>query len=216
MRADDYEAVIYQGAVYCVDCCPVPVEAEDVTPIFASDEWDHAPTCDTCGEIHDYMNLIEPPICHQDDPRRVRMAREVPKYNEIVCGNIAALENEGLTQGNILFFRKNTIEMAEEAGLNSEKAGKYFDKLLGKVIEEAPRESVSNDDPDEEQAQEFIERPFSVLVPWVPGDERTAWHPTEQFGQWSVLTRGAFQTEKEARQWAREHLNGNPYSVVKR
>ena len=138
MKAYDYEAVVYRGAVYCADCCPVPVEADDVIPIFASNEVDSAPVCDACGEIHDYM----------------------------------------------LFTEEHYRREAEAAG--------------------------------EEQAQEFIERPFSVLVPWVPDDERTEWHPTEKIGLWSVLTRGAFQTEKEARQWAREHLNGNPYSVVKR
>ena len=44
-----------------VGCLPagVKVTDEDVTPIFASDEWD-APgaACSECGELHDYMNLI--------------------------------------------------------------------------------------------------------------------------------------------------------------
>ena len=40
MKSFDYEAVVYDGAVYCVDCCPVDVESEDVSPIFADQEWE--------------------------------------------------------------------------------------------------------------------------------------------------------------------------------
>jgi hypothetical protein len=61
MKAWDYEAVVYDGAVYCVDCLPEGVDAESdaVTPIFASDEVP-APgaVCDQCGACHDYMNLL--------------------------------------------------------------------------------------------------------------------------------------------------------------
>jgi hypothetical protein len=58
MKGWDFDAVTYDGAVYCCECCPVPIDHEDVTPIFATDEVDSAPTCDVCGEIHDYMGII--------------------------------------------------------------------------------------------------------------------------------------------------------------
>ena len=60
MKAWDYDAVVYDGAVYCNECCPVDIESDEVTPIFASDEW-QAPgaVCDVCFTCHDYMGLIE-------------------------------------------------------------------------------------------------------------------------------------------------------------
>jgi hypothetical protein len=65
MHAWDYEAVTYDGAIYCVECLPPGVEADsdEVTPIFASDEW-AAPgaACEACGALHDYMSLIGPDI----------------------------------------------------------------------------------------------------------------------------------------------------------
>ena len=58
MKAFDFRAVVYDGEVYCVDCCPVPVESEEVSPIFADSEWDYAPTCTVCGAEHDYMTIL--------------------------------------------------------------------------------------------------------------------------------------------------------------
>jgi len=61
MKSFDFEAVAYDGAVYCVECCPVDVENEDVSPIFADQEWDYVPVCDVCGREHDYVILLEEP-----------------------------------------------------------------------------------------------------------------------------------------------------------
>ncbi len=60
MNDFDYEAVVYEGEVYCVDCLPseVDIEDPDVEPIFAGSEWDIAPVCCACGEVHDYMNIL--------------------------------------------------------------------------------------------------------------------------------------------------------------
>jgi len=59
MKSFDFEAVVYDGAVYCVECCPVDVESEDVAPVFADQEWDYVPVCDVCGREHDYVILLE-------------------------------------------------------------------------------------------------------------------------------------------------------------
>jgi chorismate mutase len=134
---------------------------------------------------------------------------------DIACENFSELLNDVMTESRIARFRDNVIEMANDAGFDGEEIAKQFDRLIEQRIEEQKREQVRNDDPDEEPEDGF-EPYFAILIPWVPEDERTEWHPTEQFGQWSVLTRGAFATAKEARQWAREHLNGNPYRVIKR
>jgi len=58
MKSYDFEAVIYNGAVYCIDCCPVDVDSEDVMPIFADQEWEYIPICEVCGAEHDYVSLI--------------------------------------------------------------------------------------------------------------------------------------------------------------
>ncbi len=59
MKAYDFEAVVYDGAVYCIDCCPVSAEDDNVMPIFADSEWDTAPVCDKCGAVHDYVTVLE-------------------------------------------------------------------------------------------------------------------------------------------------------------
>ncbi|MBU1621880.1 MAG: hypothetical protein KJ604_20685 [Gammaproteobacteria bacterium] len=59
MKAYDFDAVAYDGATYCVDCCPVPIEDEEVSPIFADEERDSSVTCDVCGMEHDYMTILE-------------------------------------------------------------------------------------------------------------------------------------------------------------
>lgn len=60
MNAYDFDAVAYDGAVYCVDCVSPETDMEndpEVTPIFADSEWDSYPVCFTCNREHDYVNL---------------------------------------------------------------------------------------------------------------------------------------------------------------
>lgn len=61
MKAWDFKAVIFDGAVYCVKCLPkgISVDGDNVSPIFATDEWDAEPVCDKCGQLHDYMNILQ-------------------------------------------------------------------------------------------------------------------------------------------------------------
>lgn len=54
---------------------------------------------------------------------------------------------------------------------------------------------------------------WTVLVPYVPREFRTEWHPDQSHGPFKVLTRGAFPTEAEAIKWGQKHLNGTPYTV---
>lgn len=66
MHCSDYEAVVYDGDIYCVGCLPEGVEVDGIdangddicTPIFACSEWDSYPVCDHCGEVHDYVTLL--------------------------------------------------------------------------------------------------------------------------------------------------------------
>lgn len=54
---------------------------------------------------------------------------------------------------------------------------------------------------------------YTLLVPYVPAEFATAWHPTEPTGPFATLNRGAFDTAADAIRWGREHLRGTPYSV---
>jgi hypothetical protein len=60
MKSFDFEAVAYDGEVFCVDCLPDDVDggSEGVMPIFADSEWDYAPVCCICGEKHEYMTIL--------------------------------------------------------------------------------------------------------------------------------------------------------------
>lgn len=57
MKSYDYDAVAYDGAIYCTGCLPGEAPADEVMPIFADSETDSYPVCDVCGTEHDYMSL---------------------------------------------------------------------------------------------------------------------------------------------------------------
>ena len=60
MKAWDYEAIGYEGEIYCTGCLPdgVDMQSGDVAPIFESSTWDSYPVCCVCGKVHDYVGLI--------------------------------------------------------------------------------------------------------------------------------------------------------------
>ena len=60
MKTYDYDAVIYDGEVFCVECLPHNVNCKDdvISPIFAGEEWQYRPVCCECGEEHDYMIIL--------------------------------------------------------------------------------------------------------------------------------------------------------------
>jgi hypothetical protein len=71
MKSYDFYAVAYDGEVYCKACCPVPLDSEEVFPVFADSEWDYYPSCNKCGLIHTYMNLTS-------DGREYEANRNIP------------------------------------------------------------------------------------------------------------------------------------------
>lgn len=77
MKAYDYEAVVYDGNVYCIGCLPDGVDEEDLEPIFALSEWDCYPVCDACGEAHEY-------VCLTEDGQRWRTERDGPQEGDLV------------------------------------------------------------------------------------------------------------------------------------
>jgi hypothetical protein len=60
MFAYDYDAVTYDGSVYCTECLPgsAAKHPEEIDPIFADSEWDTPPVCENCGEEHTYMTIL--------------------------------------------------------------------------------------------------------------------------------------------------------------
>ena len=57
MNSAHFDAVTYDGSVYCCKC--LESATEGVYPIFADSEWDSYPVCDICGQVHDYVKLTE-------------------------------------------------------------------------------------------------------------------------------------------------------------
>lgn len=60
MKSWDFDAVGYDGDVYCVECLPdgVSVDDDGVFPIFADSEWERPPVCCVCGTEHDYVAIL--------------------------------------------------------------------------------------------------------------------------------------------------------------
>jgi hypothetical protein len=56
---------------------------------------------------------------------------------------------------------------------------------------------------------------WTIQIPWVPRKFSTPWHPTDESGPFSVLSRGAFLTRNEAIDWGLIHLGGCPYTITK-
>jgi hypothetical protein len=58
MKAYDFDAVIVDSEVYCLECVPDGTDLDtDASPIFADSEWDYYPVCYHCGAVHDYVSL---------------------------------------------------------------------------------------------------------------------------------------------------------------
>lgn len=58
MNAFDYDAVIYDGDVYCFSCLPENINENDYEPIFVDSEWQEYPVCCECEEIHHYVKML--------------------------------------------------------------------------------------------------------------------------------------------------------------
>lgn len=114
MKAFDFDAVTYDGAVYCTQHCPVALNHEGVFPIFADSEWDYYPSCDVCHEKHTYVNLTDKGRIAEFNANGFvkdlmrRHQGELPKYawpggypmfyldadNNVLCPDCATKNNE--------------------------------------------------------------------------------------------------------------------------
>jgi hypothetical protein len=59
-EGDDFDAVVYDGEVRCVDCLPpgIDLDSGEVEPILAAEEWDAPAVCRICRAEHDYMTIV--------------------------------------------------------------------------------------------------------------------------------------------------------------
>jgi hypothetical protein len=54
-----YEAILWEGSVYCLSCIPPCARESEISPIYAESVWDTPPACENCGKIHDYMEITQ-------------------------------------------------------------------------------------------------------------------------------------------------------------
>lgn len=60
MKSWDYEAVTFDGDIYCTGCVPENADKEEISPVFASDEWAGPhPRCGKCGYVFEYLGEEE-------------------------------------------------------------------------------------------------------------------------------------------------------------
>lgn len=86
MNACDYEAVVYGGGIYCVECLPdgITERSEDVSPIFADAEWDSFPHCEHCGRAHTYVSLTDYGVSYVLDSIRESLRQPAGERNRIM------------------------------------------------------------------------------------------------------------------------------------
>lgn len=75
MKSTDVVGYTIEGAVYCPDCISPEAKAnkDDCSPVFADQEWDYTPTCDTCGEKLEGYNLTREGMLYECDSHDVEI-----------------------------------------------------------------------------------------------------------------------------------------------
>jgi len=106
MKSYHYNAVVYGGDVYCVECLPddVDVHGDDVDPIFADSEWEYVPVCEKCGVEHDYVTIIK------EEKAKVF---SVWSSNGVECFGIQPLEDCVIVRINDAAFPINATEVSD-------------------------------------------------------------------------------------------------------
>ena len=93
MKSYDYDAVFYDGEVYCKECLPEGINTDDYDPIFAGSEWDFYPSCTVCGAVHDYVSLTEEGR-NQIEIDEVLCAYERGEFDGLVVDDLSAVPEE--------------------------------------------------------------------------------------------------------------------------
>ena len=59
MNCTEVVAYTQDGAIYHPGCFEGDTDSDDVGAVFAGDEWEYAPTCDSCGEVIEELEPYE-------------------------------------------------------------------------------------------------------------------------------------------------------------
>jgi hypothetical protein len=97
MKSYDCDAVIFDGEIYCISCLPENVSKNEYDPIFADSEWQSPPVCHECGEIHEYVLLINnnKPAYRAEVP--IWCIQKVSRWSENPCPyDGPAIHNAGI------------------------------------------------------------------------------------------------------------------------
>jgi hypothetical protein len=109
MKSYDYEAVAYDGDVYCLGCLPKGVDEKDADPIFADSEWDYYPVCCVCRGVHDYVNLTSygrKELQRQRERQTYGMGDISPRFGEFLTN---PGENKAATEATNLLFKAKEL-----------------------------------------------------------------------------------------------------------
>lgn len=58
MKSYDYDAVVFDGEIYCIGCLPENISENECDPIFADSEWQSYPICCECQQVHHYVQML--------------------------------------------------------------------------------------------------------------------------------------------------------------
>ena len=120
MKSYDYEACVYDGAIYCTGCLPEGIATDDTYPIFAGAEVDSYPVCEHCGEVHTYMGLTSVGIVNECDRQNIERFYMSPS-------DFAMAQDDGSWMADAMEDNAVDWEDKESVKLESESlAGWYY------------------------------------------------------------------------------------------
>lgn len=123
MNAFDYDAVIYDGDVYCISCLPETVSEDEYEPIFADSEWQEYPVCCECEETHFYVKIL--PFI-----RQILVSKSKKEY--ILQGNGFVLEKISLNKVAELYWDDGDLHLRILEKIKKERFKKpvYEDEVV--------------------------------------------------------------------------------------
>lgn len=111
MKAYEYEAVIFNDEIFCLECLPVETSENNYCPIFADSEWNTYPICSECGTEHDYVNLIsDKEMTYYCIMKNSRWSENPSPYSGSCCNNAKIIPT----------YYKNKFEAEHDAKILSE------------------------------------------------------------------------------------------------
>lgn len=122
MNAFDYDAVVYDGDIYCLYCLPDDASEDDYNPIFADSEWSQPPICSNCQEVHHYVKIVF--------PKQTLVSKTKKEY--ILQGNGFVLEKISLNKVAELYWDEGELYLRILEKIKKERFKKpvYEDEVV--------------------------------------------------------------------------------------